>query len=138
MSSNLSHGLIVTAAVVLLGAAVPVTPASAAADFTKFHQSCLSDKSAAFLLGGDVSKEQSTAVLAVLCPCLEEGFSTMNQPEVDALEADLRTGNSNEAKSKYKNYDSLQQAATSILGICYSSEPVSKILTPQPSSAPKN
>jgi len=137
MPSNLSHRVISAATIVLLGAAFPAAPVHAA-DFGKFHQSCMSDTSAAFLLGPDVSKEQSATVLGLLCPCLEEGFKALGQPEVDALEADLRTGNSDESKAKYKGYESLQETATGVLGACFSKEEITKALLPPASSAPKN
>jgi hypothetical protein len=137
MSSNLSRRLIAAAAITLLGAALPAAPLQAA-DFGKFHAACLSDTAAGFLLGPDVSKEQATTVLGLLCPCLEEGFKTLGQPEVDALEADLRTGNSDEAKAKYKGYEALQQTATGVLGACFSKEEITKVLMAPASSAPKN
>jgi len=137
MPSNLSHRVISAAAIVLLGAALPAAPAYAA-DFGKFHQSCMSETSAAFLLGPDVSKEQAATVLGLLCPCLEEGFKSLGQPEVDALEADLRTGNSDESKAKYKGYESLQETATGVLGTCFSKEEITKVLLPPASSAPQN
>lgn len=137
MPSNLSHRVISAAAIVLLGAALPAAPAYAA-DFEKFHQSCMSDMSAAFLLGPDVSKERAATVLGLLCPCLEEGFKGLGQPEVDALEADLRTGNSDESKAKYKGYESLQETATGVLGTCFSKEEITKVLLPPASSAPQN
>ena len=137
MPSDLSHRLISAATIVLLGAAVPAAPAYAF-DFCKFHQSCLSDKSAAFLLGPDVSNEQAATVLGLLCPCLENGFSALGQPEVDALEADLRTGNADESKAKYKGYESLQATATGVLGTCFAKEEITKVLMAPASSAPKN
>lgn len=138
MPSNLSHRLILVATIAALGAALPGAPAYAAADFTRFHASCLSDNSAAFLLGPDVTKDQAATVLGLLCPCLEDGFQTLGQPEVDALEADLRTGNSDESKAKYKGYDSLQETATGVLGTCFSKEEITKVLMAPASSAPKN
>ena len=137
MPSNLSRRLISAATIVLLGAALPAAPVQAA-DFAKFHAACLSDKSAAFLLGPDVSKDQATLVLGVLCPCLENGFASLGQPEVDALEADLRTGSADESKAKYKGYEALQETATGVLGVCFAKEEVTKVLLPSASSAPKN
>lgn len=137
MPSNLSRRLISAATIVLLGAAVPAAPVQAA-DFVKFHTACLSDNSAAFLLGPETSKEQAATVLGLLCPCLEEGFKSLGQPEVDALEADLRTGNSDESKAKYEGYDALQEAATGVLGTCFSKEEITKVLMAPASSAPKN
>jgi len=98
----------------------------------------MSDTSAAFLLGPDVSKEQAAKVLGVLCPCLETGFAALGQPAVDALEADLRTGNSDESKAKYKGYGALQETATGVLGACFAKEEVTKVLMAPASSAPKN
>ena len=138
MPSDLSRRLISVASIVLLGAALPAAPAYAVADFSKFHESCLSDTSAAFLLGPDVSKEQATAVLSLLCPCLETGFKSLGQSEVDALEADLRTGKSDDSKAKYKGYESLQETATGVLGTCFSKEEITKVLLAPVSSAPKN
>ena len=138
MPSNLSRRLISAATIVLLGAALPAAPAYAAADFVKFHTACMSDAAAAFLLGPEVAQEQAATVLGLLCPCLEEGFKSLGQPEVDALEADLRTGNSDESKAKYKGYEALQETATGVLGTCFSKEEITKVLMAPASSAPKN
>jgi hypothetical protein len=137
MSSILSRRLISAATIALLGAALPAAPVHAA-DFVKFHAACLSHKSAAFLLGPETSKEQAALVLGVLCPCLEDAFKTLDQPAVDALEADLRTGNSDEAKSKYRDYATLRETATGVLGVCFAKDEVTKALMAPASSAPKN
>ena len=63
-------------------------------------------------------------VIDALCPCLEAGFASYEQPEIDALEADLRTGTPDEAKAKYPAYQELQAKATGVLGTCFASQAV--------------
>ena len=58
--------------------------------------------------------------------------------EREHMEADLRTGNSDESKAKYKGYASLQETATGVLGACFSKEEITKVLLPPASSAPQN
>ena len=137
MPSILSHRLIPLAALALAALAVPAAPA-AAADFAKFRLACHSEQAAAFLLGPEASREQADAVLGVLCPCLEQGFAQLSQPQIDALAADLRTGSSDEAKAKYAGYADLQQTATGVLGVCFSKDEVTRVLLPPASSAPQN
>lgn len=95
---------------------------AAAADFTAFHASCTG--ATAFLLGEVPEGKNAQPVIDALCPCLEAGFAGYSQPEIDALEADLRTGTSDEAKAKYPAYQELQAKASDILGTCFGSEAV--------------
>lgn len=92
------------------------------ADFTEFRAACLGG--AAFLIGEVPEGKNAQPVLDALCPCLEAGFAGYSQPEIDALEADLRTGTSDEAKATYADYHALQTKATGVLGTCFGSEAV--------------
>jgi hypothetical protein len=102
---------------------------SAAADFTAFRAACLNG--GAFLIGPVPEGKDAGPVLAAICPCLEAGFASYSQPEIDALEADLRTGTSDEAKAKYPAYQGLQAKATGVLGTCFGSEPVTAAVRAQ-------
>lgn len=93
-----------------------------AADFTAFGAACLGG--AAFLLGEVPEGKNPQPVMDALCPCLEQGFAKLEQAEIDALEADLRTGSSDEAKATYPAYQELQSKATAVLGTCFSSDAV--------------
>src|SRR5436190_621819 len=77
-----------------------------AADFTAFRVACTNG--GPFLLGEVPEGKDGQPVIDALCPCLEAGFVSYSQPEIDALEADLRTGTSDEAKAKYSAYQELQ------------------------------
>jgi hypothetical protein len=103
-----------------LFAATPV--AAQSVDFTAFRASCLAG--AGFLIGEVPEGKDATPVMAVLCPCLETGFAAYSQPEIDALEADLRTGSSVEAKARYPQYLELQDKATGVLGACFAAPEV--------------
>jgi hypothetical protein len=94
----------------------------AAADFTAFRAACLGGT--AFLLGEIPEGKNAQPLMAALCPCLETGFASYSQPEIDALEADLRTGTPDEAKATYPGYQELQSKATGVLGTCFASDAV--------------
>ena len=115
--------LIISASLVLplttLGSAP--TP-SVAADFTAFRAACTN--AGAFLIGEVAEGKNAQPVLDALCPCLEAGFADYSQPEINALEADLRTGTNDEAKATYPAYQGLQAKATGVLGTCFSSTSV--------------
>ena len=93
-----------------------------AGDFTAFRAAC--SNGGAFLLGEVPEGKNAQPVIDALCPCLEAGFASYTQPEIDALEADLRTGTNDEAKATYPGYQELQTKATEVLGTCFSSEAV--------------
>jgi hypothetical protein len=111
----------VLVAALALSGAMAVSPA-AAADFTAFRAACLGG--ATFLIGEVPEGKDAQPVIDALCPCLEAGFAAYTQPEIDALEADLRTGTADEAKATYPAYQELQAKATGVLGTCFSSEAV--------------
>ncbi len=111
----------VIAASLALSTAFPATSAPAA-DFTAFRAACLNG--AAFLIGEVPEGKYPQPVMDALCPCLEAGFAEFEQEEIDALEADLRTGTSDEAKATYPAYEELQSKATAVLGTCFSSDAV--------------
>ena len=115
------RSIIISASFALSLSAIGAAPA-AAADFTEFRASCLGG--AAFLIGEVPEGKNAQPVLDALCPCLEAGFASYSQPEIDALEADLRTGSADEAKATYPAYQELQTKATEVLGTCFSSEAV--------------
>lgn len=103
--------------------ALGFAPAPAvAADFTAFRVSCA--KGGAFLLGEVPEGKNAQPVVDAICACLEPGFASYTQPEIDALEADLRTGTNDEAKAKYPAYQDLQAKATGVLGTCFASQAV--------------
>ena len=112
---------ILFASLALLLGATASLPAPAA-DFTAFRAACTNG--AAFLIGEVPEGKNTQPVLDALCPCLEAGFAGYSQPEIDALEADLRTGTSDEAKATYAGYQELQTKATGVLGTCFGSEAV--------------
>lgn len=115
--------LIVSASLAASLTAIGLAPAPAtAADFTAFRVSCTNG--GAFLLGEVPEGKNAQPVLDALCPCLEAGFASYEQAEIDALEADLRTGTSDEAKAKYPAYQELQAKATGVLGTCFASQAV--------------
>jgi len=104
-------------------AVIGFSPAPAtAADFTAFRVACTNG--GPFLLGEVPEGKDGQPVIDALCPCLEAGFVSYSQPEIDALEADLRTGTSDEAKAKYSAYQELQAKATGVLNTCFTSEAV--------------
>lgn len=107
--------------VLLVPLALASAPA-AAADFTQFRASCAAG--GAFLLGEVPEGKNAQPVIDALCPCLETGFAAYSQAEIDALEADLRTGTSDEARAAYAAYEELQDKATGVLGTCFASEAV--------------
>jgi hypothetical protein len=94
-------------------------PSAQAADFARFHASCLAG--GAFLLGDVPEGKNAQPAIEALCPCLEAGFASYSQSEVGALEADLRTGTSDEAKATYPAYQQLQAKATDVLRTCFAS-----------------
>jgi hypothetical protein len=104
----------------LLAGAAPA--AAQTADFTAFRASCA--KGAGFLIGEVPEGKDTQPVMDALCPCLETGFAAFSQAEIDALEADLRTGSSAEARARFPAYEDLQQKATGILGTCFASPEV--------------
>ena len=101
--------------------AAATTPAPAA-DFTEFRAACVNG--AAFLIGEVPEGKNAQPVMDALCPCLETGFAAYTQAEIDALEADLRTGTNDEARATYPAYQELQSKATGVLGTCFSSDAV--------------
>ena len=119
MPSFLARCLV--AATLALSSALAAGPV-AAADFTVFRASCLGGS--AFLIGEVPEGKNVQPVMDALCPCLEDGFAAYTQAEIDALEADLRTGNADEAKASYPAYPELQARATGVLGTCFSSPAV--------------
>ncbi len=97
-----------------------LTPAPAvSAEFGAFRAACLSAQQ--FLIGEVPEGKNAQPVLDVLCPCLETGFAEFSQPEIDALEVDLRTGAPDNA---YEDYEALQKKATEVLGACFASDEV--------------
>jgi hypothetical protein len=104
----------------LLFAAATLPAIAQSTDFTAFRAACANG--AGFLIGETPNDPQP--VMDVLCPCLETGFSNYSQAEVDALEADLRTGDSAEAKARYTAYAELQDKASTVLGNCFASADV--------------
>lgn len=104
-----------------LSVVLTASPAPAA-DFTAFRAACLNG--AAFLIGDVPEGKNAQPVMDALCPCLEAGFAAFSQPEIDALEADLRTGTSDEARATYPAYKDLQSKATGVLGTCFASDAV--------------
>lgn len=101
-------------------AAPSLAPAPAfSAEFEAFRAACLSAQQ--FLIGDVPEGKNAQPVLDVLCPCLETGFAELSQPEVDALEVDLRTGGSD---NPYEDYEALQDKATEVLGACFASDEV--------------
>ena len=114
---------IISFAFAALAAPLALLPvAAAAADFTAFRTACAGG--GAFLLGEVPEGKNAQPVIDALCPCLEAGFASYSQAEIDALAADLRTGTSDEAKATYPAYQDLQAKATGVLGTCFASEPV--------------
>lgn len=120
MRLSLVRGLVAVSlfAAIATSAATPAT----AADFEKFRAACLSG--GPFLIGPAPEGKNVQPVLDALCPCLEAGFASYSQPEIDALEADLRTGSADEAKATYPAYQELQTKATGVLGTCFASDAV--------------
>ena len=115
--------LVIPASLAFSLAAIGLAPLpAAAADFTAFRAACTNG--GAFLLGEVPEGKNAQPVIDAICPCLEAGFASYGQPEIDALEADLRTGTSDEAKAKYAAYQELQDKATGVLGTCFASEAV--------------
>jgi hypothetical protein len=109
-------------AVLPLAAMLALATPTLAADFTAFRAACLA--AGPFLIGEVPEGKDTQPVLEALCPCLETGFAEYSQPEIDALEADLRTGTSDESRASYPAYEELQTKATEVLGACFSSEAV--------------
>lgn len=116
------RSLMISASLGLLAAVSLTTGPAIAADFTAFRTACLG--AAPFLIGDVPEGKNAQPVLDTLCPCLEAGFAGYSQPEIDALEADLRTGTNDEARATYSAYEELQTKATEVLGACFSSEAV--------------
>lgn len=119
MSSLFARYLLATS--LALSAAIVTAPASAA-DFTEFRAACLGGE--AFLIGEVPEGKNAQPVMDALCPCLETGFAAYSQPQIDALEADLRTGTNDEAKATYPAYEDLKARATGVLGTCFASDAV--------------
>ena len=115
LPSRLRASVLTPLFLLLVGGATPA--AAQSADFTAFRAACANG--AGFLIGEVPEGKDATPVMAVLCPCLETGFAAFSQPEIDALEADLRTGSSAEAKARYPAYQELQDKATAVLGTCF-------------------
>jgi hypothetical protein len=114
---------IVLAASVAVSLTIGLAPDPAvAADFAAFRTACANG--GPFLLGEVPEGKNAQPVIAAICPCLEAGFASYSQAEIDALEADLRTGTSDEAKAKYPAYQELQAKATGVLNTCFTSEAV--------------
>ncbi|HZY68819.1 MAG TPA: hypothetical protein VFE52_09535 [Devosia sp.] len=118
----MTHRLLTPAIVGLIALAGLGAAPAAAADFTAFRAACASG--GAFLIGEVPEGKNVQPVLDALCPCLETGFAEFTQPEIDALAADLRTGDSAEAEAMYPAYAELKDKATPILGACFASEAV--------------
>jgi hypothetical protein len=117
------HRIVRAATVAVSMTAVGLAPVPAvAADFTAFRTACTNG--APFLLGEVPEGKNAQPVIDAICPCLEAGFASYSQPEIDALEADLRTGTSNEARARYPAYQELQVKATGVLNTCFSSDAV--------------
>ena len=100
---------------------LPAEPA-VAADLAAFRAACRNG--GPFLVGELPEGKTAQPVVDALCPCLEAGFASYSQPELDALEADLRTGNSYEAKARFGGYQQLQARATAVLNTCFASPAV--------------
>ncbi len=116
----LSRLVVLPLVLALVGSAGPVLAQSA--DFTAFRAACADGGT--FLLGEAPEGKDVGPLIEALCPCLETGFGDFSQAEVDALEADLRTGSTDEAQAAYPAYEQLQAKATGVLGVCLSSPEV--------------
>lgn len=109
------------AALSLVVALMSTAPATSA-DFNAFRAACFNG--GASMLGPVPEGKTAGPVLAALCPCLEAGFASYSQPEIDALEADLRTGTSDEAEATYPAYQELQAKSTRVIAACFGSQAV--------------
>ncbi len=118
---------VLTALVALVLVATP--GASNANVLTNFEKAC--PKARTFLLKDVPPEADGDAVLAALCPCLKKGFETYSQDEIDALTADLRTGSSFEAEATYRDYLALQSKASDVLGACFNTPEVQKLMPPK-------
>jgi hypothetical protein len=98
-------------------------------DLSNFEKAC--PKARTFLLKDVPPEADGDAVLAALCPCLKTGFETYSQDEIDALTADLRTGSSFEAQATYRDYLALQSKASDVLGACFKTPDVLKLMPPK-------
>jgi hypothetical protein len=117
------HRIVLAASVAVSLTAIGLAPVPAmAADFAAFRTACANG--GPFLLGEVPEGKNAQPVIDALCPCLEAGFASYTQPEIDALEADLRTGTSDEAKATYPAYQELQVKATGVLNTCFTSDAV--------------
>ena len=117
------HRFVIPASLAISLAVIGLAPVpAAAADFAAFRAACTNG--GAFLLGEVPEGKNAQPVIDSICPCLEAGFASYSQPEIDALEADLRTGTSDEARAKYPAYQELQANATGVLNTCFTSQAV--------------
>ena len=121
------RGLTLLASLAMFAAISSSPIPAAAADFTAFRLACAGG--GAFLLGDVPDGTNAQPILDALCPCLEAGFASYTQPEVDALEADLRTGTNDEAKAKFPASQELQAKASGTLRTCFASDAVMSAAT---------
>jgi len=117
-------------------AAIPAVHAQEGeADMAAFGEACAG--AAPFLIGDVPEGTDPATILTPLCACLEAGFRTMPQADVDILAADLRGQGTEEAHAAHGDYSSVEDKARDVLNACYASPEVSALMTPPENPAPE-